>query len=302
MSFYLNVKIKQKQDKIRYDFIKVFCLFFRLKFKKIYIDTLQVQGMTDTQNKRTYTSILKKEKGSMTAEMAVAFPIFLFVVFTMLIFLQMVLVDQEIYRGTMECGRQLSEEIYPERTVIFAKHYWSKKVNHDAINCSFIEGGVGGVSLFGSYYDEKSGHIILKVHYTMKIPIPLFYHFTYTGNYEVHQKAFRGYRPDLEGQDDEYVYVTDTQSVYHCRRGCSYLDLKIKQVFQVQHYIAGETSYLPCEICMRGIKHTPNLLYITSEGTRYHSTLQCSGLKRTVKRVKKSEVIGLGGCSRCGNH
>lgn len=273
---------------------------FPILLQKKYNDTLQVQDMTYKKNKRTYTSTLYSEKGSMTVEMAVSFPIFLFVMFTMLLFSQMVLVDQEIYRGVVECARQLSEENYPTQTIIFAKHIWSKKVDQDMINQSFVEDGVSGISLFGSYYDEQSGHIILKVRYTMKIPIPLFYNFTYNGNYEYHQKAFRGYRSDLEGQEEEYVYVTETQSVYHNKRGCSYLSLKIQQVYQVEQYLLGETSYLPCELCMKQSKDKPSILYTTSEGNKYHSTLQCSGLKRTVKRVKRLEVGGLCACSRCG--
>lgn len=273
---------------------------FPVYFQKKYNDTLQVQDMTCKKNKRTYTSTLYSEKGSMTVEMAVAFPIFLFFMFTMLLFSQMVLVDQEIYRGVVESARQLSEESHPAQTIIFAKHIWSKKIDQEMLNRSFVEDGVSGVSLFGSYYDENSGHIVLKVHYKMKVPIPLFQKFSYTGNYEFHQKIFRGYRSDLEGQEDEYVYVTETQSVYHNKRGCSYLNLKIQQVYQVEPYLLGNTSYLPCELCMKQIEHRPSILYTTSEGNKYHSTLQCSGLKRTVKRVKKLEIGGLCACSRCG--
>lgn len=300
MSFYFAIQRKKNRNRVLVyiENIKNFISIYKINTKK-YNDTLQVQDMIYKKNKRTYTSTLYSEKGSMTVEMAIAFPIFLFVMFTMLLFLQMVLVDQEIYRGVVECGRQLSEESYPERTIIFAKHYWSKKVDQEMINQSFVENGVGGVSLFGSYYDEKSGHIILKVNYTMKIPIPVFQKFTYTGDYEVHQKVFRGYRPDLEGMEEEYVYVTDTQSVYHSRRGCSYLNLKIQQVTQVEQYLLGNTSYLPCELCMKQIEYKPIILYVTSEGNKYHSTLQCSGLKRVVKRIKRSEVGGLCGCSRC---
>lgn len=301
MSFYFKMNRKKTPNRI-VAYVKNIksLVFFHKKNIKKYNDTLQVQDMIYKKNKRAYTSALYSEKGSMTVEMAIAFPIFLFVMFTMLLFSQMVLVDQEIYRGVVECGRQLSEESYPEKVMIFAKHFWSKKVDQEMINRSFVENGVGGVSLLGSYYDEKSGHIILKTYYTMKIPIPLFQKFTYTGNYEFHQKVFRGYRPDLEGIEEEYVYVTNTQSVYHTKRGCSYLKLKIQQVYQVDQYLSGDTSYLPCELCMKSIEYKPSVLYITSEGNKYHSTLQCSGLKRIVKRVRKSEVGGLCACSRCG--
>ena len=57
-------------------------------------------------------------------------------------------------------------------------------------------------------------------------------------------------------------------------------------------------SYQACELC--GKNNFVSAVYITSYGTKFHTTINCSGLKRTVKSVPLSEVEGKGACSKCG--
>ena len=89
--------------------------------------------------------------------------------------------------------------------------------------------------------------------------------------------------------------VTDNQAVYHMTRRCSYLTLQIQASTLEQ---AKHNGYDMCAFCGKDVQGRQ--VYVTNEGDRYHSSLTCSGLKRTVYRKKKSEVTGLAACSRCG--
>lgn len=102
-------------------------------------------------------------------------------------------------------------------------------------------------------------------------------------------------------QDDTYVYISETGTVYHRNRGCSYLNPSIQQV-QARELEnlrnKGGAVYYSCPLCDgHGEEGT---YYVTDYGTGYHTNITCSGLKRTIYQVKLSEVGGKGACSKCG--
>lgn len=107
------------------------------------------------------------------------------------------------------------------------------------------------------------------------------------------------------GSDTEMqmVYVTKNGRVYHRDAGCSHLQLSIETVSCQEAAKARNQEgarYFPCERCGKGTEKNGGTVYITAEGNRYHGTLSCSGLKRTVYSVPLSRVGDLPPCSRCG--
>ena len=90
--------------------------------------------------------------------------------------------------------------------------------------------------------------------------------------------------------------------VYHRDLGCPYLELSIKGVgadaVTTVRNQNGE-KYTACERCVKG--NGTGLLFVTEYGNKYHGSLTCSGLKRTIQAVSIHEVAGKGVCSKCGS-
>ncbi|MBR1470010.1 MAG: hypothetical protein IJ600_00040 [Lachnospiraceae bacterium] len=117
--------------------------------------------------------------------------------------------------------------------------------------------------------------------------------------------AWTGYSINGSGASEEQeriVYVTENGTVYHLSRSCTHLDLSITPVSAEEAAAKRNASgavYRPCEIC--GSRRAgAATYYITSEGDRYHTSLDCSGLKRTIYEVPVSQVGNKRACSRCG--
>lgn len=102
-------------------------------------------------------------------------------------------------------------------------------------------------------------------------------------------------------QGGKMVYVTATGTVYHRDPSCTHLKLSIREVDRQSvsklRNKSGE-KYHACERCSAG---SSDRVYITGEGNRYHSSLACSGLKRTVEEIPQEECH-LRACSKCGGH
>lgn len=100
---------------------------------------------------------------------------------------------------------------------------------------------------------------------------------------------------------ERMVYITETGTVFHLTKTCTYLDLSIQSV------TAGELGgcrnqsggiYERCESCGDG---ETTIYFITDYGECYHTSLICSGLKRTITQIPISQVGERHACSRCGS-
>jgi len=104
-----------------------------------------------------------------------------------------------------------------------------------------------------------------------------------------------------DGSEEQLVYITPDGEVYHTTKNCTYLKLSIRAVDRTSLDELRNKSggiYYACDKCGGSEKDT---VYITDYGERWHSTLNCSGLKRTINLVPISQAQGRRPCSKCGD-
>lgn len=242
-------------------------------------------------------------RASMTVEAAMAVPLFFFAVISLLYLMEMMAIQTAVRSGVQYAGRELAREAYVIPAAIPSRLEADivNAIGAERLNRSIVEGGSGGIHCEKSWMSPSSGICNLTAEYKVRLPIPVFYVPPVT--YEVHMKikGWTGYvKSGFGNEKEETVYVTETGLVYHKDYHCTHLELSIRMIPSSDLTDSRNESggkYYPCESC--GGKDTGGV-FITDTGDRYHSSLSCSGLKRTIYAVQASEVIGKGACKRCG--
>lgn len=247
-------------------------------------------------------------KASITLETVVILPLFIcFMVFFLFLF-RVLEVQECMEEALLYASRTLAAECYSEspneqktgaQLLAGAHLMFADGLNKSACPTGFIRGGKLGISLLSS---ELAGdEVMLCASYEMKLPVRLLGVYSYRFCQCAQSRKWIG---DItlngEREDEEWVYITPRGSVYHLTRGCPYLDLSIRAVGKAsvgELRNASRGSYKSCESCG---KTTGGTVYVTDYGDRYHGSLSCVGLKRTIYMVKISEVGGKKVCSKCG--
>lgn len=241
---------------------------------------------------------------SVTVEAAMAVPIFFLAVVGLICLLELMAVETAVRAGLQYAGKQAAEEaaVAPILRPSRLEEDVVKSIGAQRLNRSLIEGGSSGIHCDRSYISPRTGIGQITAVYQVRIPIPLFSVPLIQYEETMRIKGWTGYeKGGFGGESEETVYVTETGLVYHKDYHCTHLDLSIRtadgeEIQKLRNESGGK--YYPCEYC-RGV--SGGVVYITDTGNRYHSSLSCSGLKRTVYAVPLSEIVGKGACSRCGH-
>ncbi|MEE1086875.1 MAG: pilus assembly protein [Schaedlerella sp.] len=237
-------------------------------------------------------------------EAALTIPFFLFAVLCLIYLLEIQAVGFSIRSASQIAAKQAAEDmaLLPVLNVYGLQQDIVDQIGSERLDRSIIEGGSAGIQCQTSYYNTITEEIVVKVKYTVKLPIPQFMNLGMKQKIEFRIKAWTGYASRNLSEEEEIVYVTNTGWVYHTDYQCSYLQLSItfipsSSLPDVRNESGG--IYHACENCVHGEAMAG--VYITEFGGKYHNALNCSGLKRTIRAVKKSDVSGWGGCVKCSN-
>lgn len=263
------------------------------------------------------TSLKERKKkycksGALTVEAAFVFPLLLFFILLILYLFQIQRLQLEIREALYDAAQNIAASSY-------AMELANEKTGIELTE--LLEGGTGEISLQKEIKDpslltlilggragilcttenEDENEVVLKASVFLRFPKLVFRSRGVMLQEKVCVKKWTGYDPN-SGSKEDMVYMTQYGEVYHTDRDCTYLNPSIRAVTRTE--LSAERSedggiYKKCPLCG---KSAGALVYITDYGEVYHSSLTCSGLKRTVYCIPEEES-GKKACSKCGgNH
>lgn len=245
-------------------------------------------------------------KGSLTIEASLVLPVFLFAMFLALSLINLMRFHLNLQEAVHQETRKLAMSSFREWNASSGSVGGEilARLNGTMLNRAPVKGGAGGIDFSGSKLSNREV-IEITAAYEAKLPYDFFNIFDRRFCARCFMHTFIGYEKGLdersvERKSEEYVYVTETGTVYHKDRECTYLRLSIKEVDRSALKDLRNSSghkYYACRSCG---KAAGGKVYITSDGTCYHSSLSCHGLKRTVNSIPLSQAKGRRPCSRCG--
>jgi hypothetical protein len=248
------------------------------------------------------TSLCPVRRASYTLEAAVIIPLLAGFFVAILFFFRVLQVETQVQAALDYASRKTACEagtVSSDAALqVSAEAYFRKELSKYSLPGKYVNGGSKAVSLLGSTYADN--YVTLRASYTMKVPIKFFgwKGFIVSQGSKVHK--WTGDRED--GEKTDYVYVTESGTVYHRNRSCTYLDLSIQTVNKSSVGSRRNKSgniYYACSDCAAG-KTVTGLVYITNYGTCYHTKVSCSGLKRTIYLIPITEAGSKRACSKCG--
>lgn len=261
------------------------------------------RNLEKTCESRRASSRFSDKRGSITVEAALTIPLFFLAVAALFYMIEVMAIRTSVQSGMQYAAKHAAEENSLVRVVSISKLESDivEAIGSERLDRSILVNGSSGISCEGSRMSMLNGILNIEVSYQVKLPIPVFAASPVQMKERMRVKAWTGYESSFTGMEkEETVYITENGMVYHKDYHCNYLELSIRTVSnEIVDGLRNESQekYYPCEKCVHGSAAAH--VYLTEYGNRYHNSLNCSGLKRTIYAIPISEAVGKGACSKC---
>lgn len=245
-----------------------------------------------------------KHTASITVEAALVIPIFIIVMMSLSSIIYVIYSDTIIKKAVYEEAKYMSMLSYDnsEYGIDVMKGRIISRIGDRVINSAYVDKDMGGIDFSDS--DLSNREIIdISVNYNVRIPYDILGVLRYRYKERVVMHTLTGYVNGLNGinNDSETVYISETGSVYHRSINCSHIRLNVIETSASEIKSLRNDNgakYKSCGTCHSSIGDAK--MYITTDGTKYHNTLMCSGIKRNIREIPLTCVMDRRPCSRCG--
>ncbi len=265
--------------------------------------------------RRPEVSFFAPLRGALTAEAAMVLPLFLFCMIAALQYCQVMDTAVRLAGSLTDTGKMMAAAAYlyeypedaqqsPGIAVSALSAAWA---HSHVMSRAGDTADIKNANMAMSSFLEDGQMIDLVMTYQIKSPFRIVrlprYFFLQRANVRAWTGRLAGQNGgsgDGKNGEGEEVYVAETGVVYHEDPDCTHLKLSVREVDPDMLGTLrnnGGGKYHACERCGG---NSGGSVYITNEGDRYHSSLTCSGLKRTVRKVTREEAEHMRVCSKCG--
>lgn len=249
-----------------------------------------------------YHSDMKLQKASFTLEAAVVIPLVTGFLVVLLMFFRILQIQTLVQEAIVTAGRKtavMAADSGETWEFVNAQLQFRKCMEDSELITRYVQGGSSGILL--EPFGTEREFINMRASYRVQMPVSFFY---IKGVLIRQAGSVRKWTGSAKGgvlSDEDWVYVTPDGEAYHSTKRCRYLDLSIKsfktaEIRELRNK-DGE-KYRMCDWCVAEISDD-SWCYVTDYGQCYHQNLRCSGLKRTIYRIRRSDTGGRKGCSKC---
>lgn len=273
-----------------------------------------------THRKRTSLFISFK-KGFLTVEATLIFPIFLTACLAVLFFAELFRLEVKVDEALFNCAKLNAQyagliargEEQPNAMleagisgigIYETSKYVIKELGEEYLDNSIPANGKKSFSFIHSTISSEYVDLIVTYNVKFRVPFINLPEIPIVQRCRIHAWSGKTEKNDIETAEDDIVYVARNGTVYHRSLNCTYLRFDIEKIVYsdvVNRRNFNGGKYYACERCIKD-SAAKDSVYITKTGTRYHNSIACSELKRTIDEIRLSQAKSkYRPCNRCGS-